>query len=515
MISELEKSTKILTTELSLELRSSKMSAGLTNSDSISRLQNEGDRYTRKIEQEKRRIQELETQIGNLTASIERSRRKRGDARGNKSSSVQIKKDVRLLENKLDKGLIRYNDSLSNNKDLREKIENARRDRMVFDGIYKKLERQLHEKKKVLALIIEESNDAYEARDKSQAEMQALKQRADKEQAEFEVEYQELGKLIEADRTIKDRQMLGNQASADNSEADIGHRGNLSMTQESNLKRKVARGAWNIAKDKAQMHLSSEKVQSYEEAFQQIQKATGITDIDELVTKFVEAEDKNFSLFNFVNELNSEIERLEMLIADVKSQIETFKGQGMNTDNQRKKILHDLDGGLQRTEAKADEYEELYQAAMKTINQLKTGIHSIFTRIGCNTTSVEEMLGNQGVTESNMMQYLGIIEQRTSEILQTHALNQTASGGGAMPMGGGGAMLAANIRQGGAAAAAAAGARKIQVQPPGLDDLSSEESDAEDDERPLTRDELTQKTLRGISKKDTIARAQRGKPKAN
>jgi hypothetical protein len=92
---------------------------------------------------------------------------------------------------------------------------------------------------------------------------------------------------------------------------------------------------------------------------------------------------------------------------------------------------------------------------------------------------VEEMLGNQGVTESNMMQYLGIIEQRTSEILQTHALNQTASGGGAMPMGGGGAMLAANIRQGGAAAAAAAGARKIQVQPPGLDDLSSEESDAE------------------------------------
>jgi predicted nucleic acid-binding Zn-ribbon protein len=56
--------------------------------DSISRLQNEGDRYTRKIEQEKRRIQELETQIGNLTASIERSRRKRGDARGNKGSSV-------------------------------------------------------------------------------------------------------------------------------------------------------------------------------------------------------------------------------------------------------------------------------------------------------------------------------------------------------------------------------------------------------------------------------------------
>lgn len=37
---------------------------------------------------------------------------------------------------------------------------------------------------------------------------------------------------------------------------------------------------------------------------------------------------------------------------------------------------------------------------------------------------MEEMLGNQGVTESNMMQYLGIIEQRTGEILQAYAASQ-------------------------------------------------------------------------------------------
>merc|ERR1719162_1961136 len=481
----------------------------MTDSDTIARLQNEGDRYTRKIEQEKRRIQELEMQIGNLTGKIEQSRVKRGDSRGNKSSSAQIKKEVKMLENKLDKGLIQYNESLSNNKNLREKIENARRDRVVFDGIYKKLERQLHEKKKLLALIIEESNEAYESRDKAQSEMQALKGRADKEQAKFEVEYQELGKLIESDRTIKDKQSQNPALMDDTCDEDGSHRGNLSMSQEASLKRKVARGAWNIAKDKAQMHLSSEKVQSYEEAFQQIQKATGITDIDELVTKFVEGEDKNFSLFNYVNDQNSDIEKIEMNISDTKSQIETFKGQGMNTDNQRKKILHDLDGGLQRTEAKADEYEELYQAAMKTINQLKTGIHSIFTRIGCATTSVEEMLGNQGVTESNMMQYLGIIEQRTSEILQTHALNQTAGGEGGALLGPG--AMAASMRQGGGAMGN--GKSKIQVNPPGLEDLSSEESDAEDDERPLTIDELKQKTLRVISKKETVARAQRGKPK--
>ena len=34
------------------------------------------------------------------------------------------------------------------------------------------------------------------------------------------------------------------------------------------------------------------------------------------------------------------------------------------------------------SQGKADEYEGRYQTAMKTINQLKSGIHSIFSRIG-------------------------------------------------------------------------------------------------------------------------------------
>lgn len=34
-----------------------------------------------------------------------------------------------------------------------------------------------------------------------------------------------------------------------------------------------------------------------------------------------------------------EIEKLEEQISDIKAEIEKYKGQGVNTDNQRKKIL--------------------------------------------------------------------------------------------------------------------------------------------------------------------------------
>lgn len=48
---------------------------------------------------------------------------------------------------------------------------------------------------------------------------------------------------------------------------------------------------------------------------------------------------------------------------------------------------------------------------------MRVGIESVFDRVGCNTEMVPELIGSTGVTESNMMHYLGVIEQRTNEVL--------------------------------------------------------------------------------------------------
>ncbi len=49
----------------------------------------------------------------------------------------------------ISQALVKFNESLAMNKNLRERIDTLRRERVVFDSIYKKLERELHEKKKV------------------------------------------------------------------------------------------------------------------------------------------------------------------------------------------------------------------------------------------------------------------------------------------------------------------------------------------------------------------------------
>jgi hypothetical protein len=71
----------------------------------------------------------------------------------------------------------------------------------------------------------------------------------------------------------------------------------------------VAISSWAAGglKDKT----TSQNKINYAQSIAKIQEVTGLTDIQEIINKFLEAEEQNFSLFNYMNEINMEIERLE------------------------------------------------------------------------------------------------------------------------------------------------------------------------------------------------------------
>jgi chromosome segregation ATPase len=419
---------------------------------------------------------------------------RKGGVDASKQNVEATQKQIRILENRLDKALQKFNEAIAANRSLREQIDTLRRERVVFDDIYRKLENELQQKKKEMANIIEQANAAYEARDSAQAQMAALKQQADKEHQEFEKEWKELGRLIENDKKMKEfmRQRHKQQ--------EIETRGDMSQQQEEAMKKKVNKNAWGIAKDKAAINLNIEKVQSYEEAFAKIQAATGISDIDELVQVFINAEDQNFSLFNYANELSGDIEKLEQQISEYKAELEQLKGTGGGgrEDAQKQKVLASLEEKWNSLDKKADHYEHKYKKSVDTVTSVRGGVQSIFNRLGC---APPDAAGNTTtVTESNMMQYLGIIEQRTNEILQLYAALQEGNESEEDP----------------APVEKPRGPTSNQLQiklPSTVEDYSDEEDDDDDDDqRPFTREELKQKCTRGINKKQQEKKG-RGRPK--
>lgn len=68
------------------------------------------------------------------------------------------------MQNRLDKALVKFNSTLADNAKIRETIDHLRSERIIFENIYKKLEKQLIDFKRKIGGVIEESTQAYDAR---------------------------------------------------------------------------------------------------------------------------------------------------------------------------------------------------------------------------------------------------------------------------------------------------------------------------------------------------------------
>jgi hypothetical protein len=77
------------------------------------------------------------------------------------------------------------------------------------------------------------------------------------------------------------------------------------------LKLRLQKWTTNNKEKKNLMDMYVRNVKIIEDAFEQIKDATGISSIEEIVTTFIKAEEQNYSLYNYVNMLNSEIDMID------------------------------------------------------------------------------------------------------------------------------------------------------------------------------------------------------------
>jgi hypothetical protein len=84
-------------------------------------------------------------------------------------------------------------------------------------------------------------------------------------------------------------------------------------------------------------------VRVIEDAFEQIKDASGISNIEEIVTTFIKAEEQNYSLYNYVNMLNTETDTLEESNKDIKDQIGRILKRGELSEKERENLQQQLE----------------------------------------------------------------------------------------------------------------------------------------------------------------------------
>jgi len=362
------------------------------------------------ISEEEQKHEDLDSKIKTLQQMIYSEKQKMGGINATHEGYMHIQKQIRILENRLDKANQKFNDAMSHNNKLKAQIDSLRRERVIFENIYKRLEGELRKRREEMAKKIEEANTAYEKRDVAQEGTNRLRQEADKNKEEMEKMMEELKGQFQ-----KDSQMLALQSrKAEEKEGDrMGH---TKEDESPKMRAEEPFAAWGTGSKSSVQDVAKEYA-AYRQAFAQIEAATKITKIEDLVEKFEKAEQENFELFKFVNQLCAEIEKLESQIKDMQKQIQLYEGQELNQEKTSEKIRRDEEE-LAKIELKAESYESKYQKSLKTLNSMKAIIENLFTTLECHKNVSPELLGAHGVTESNIMAYIGAIEQRREEMFQ-------------------------------------------------------------------------------------------------
>ncbi|XP_040271538.1 outer dynein arm-docking complex subunit 1 [Bufo bufo] len=444
------------------------------------------DELEEQLASEKQTIADLDQEIKSWEKKISNQRKQiRGSSgSGSAKQNNQTQNNVKVMENRLDRALTKFNLQLAKNSKMREDIDILRIERSRFDQLYKRLEKELLQTRKEIGTVIDESSAAYDARDEAQTKMLQMKEKAEKDLNQHTAEIKELQRVIDHDRRLKE--FMGTK------------------TQERSVSEEVLDARRRREKEEQERKKrdpTEDTIETYEQAFQQIQSVTGEDNLDILVNRFIEVEDRNFALFNYVNEQNNEIERLTEQITEIKREIEEFKAQGVRLEQEHRSILKNIEGKQEEAVKQVDGYQQQLKGVMKILDQLKSGIDSLFKKINCDRSVLDEMLGtSSSIREANIMQYLGLIEQKTNELLAAQSFLDSKNYDKPYDPQETARVLLGQLVD--------LHPPVFEIQPPGTGDEYDSDSDsptADEEERPLTQAELRERIMRGVLKKEMKA----------
>lgn len=128
-------------------------------------------------------------------------------------------------------------------------------------------------------------------------------------------------------------------------------------------------------------------MRNYQEIFSKLKEETNAQDVNEMVKNFVEHEDTNYSLFNYLNVLSDEVEnytfmhllnkyikKLESLTKQKKKlQNEIEKHRKSEEDQRDPKLIKvkQIQAEIETSKTKKVKYEDKHKDLMKIINALK------------------------------------------------------------------------------------------------------------------------------------------------
>ncbi|XP_026935835.1 outer dynein arm-docking complex subunit 1 isoform X2 [Sagmatias obliquidens] len=322
---------------------------------------------------------------------------------------IKSQRRVKILEDQLDRVTCRFDNQLVRNATLREELDLLQIERNRYLNVDHKLQKELQLLRDTVRTLMVSSTSAYTIREEAKAKLGMLRERAEKEVAQNDTEVQIL------QRQIAHLEQLHRFLELKNSDRQPDP---AIVEKREQRAREVAEGLRKTSQEKL--------VLRYEDALKKLSQLTGESDPDLLVEKYLELEERNFAEFNFINEQNSELERLQEEIKEMQEALESGRRSEEDRRSRQEQQLAELQQRVDEVHTEAENLEARFQNFRGQLEKLKTDIQHLFTRAQCDSTVIDDLLGvKTHMRDRDIGLFLGLIEKRLVELLTVQAFLET------------------------------------------------------------------------------------------
>ncbi|NXH17382.1 CCD63 protein, partial [Bucco capensis] len=371
------------------------------------------DHYDSVIRERKAQLAELDKQILELEKMIARQQERIAKLKQEKDSKC-LQKQIETLEGQLNNATVRFDTSLARNKQLQEEIESLRIHKAIYDNFYGKIHKKLEEQKERMCSAIEQCIQTSEQQMEAQARMSDIQKWNKEDTFRYNVEMQKQER--EADEEAKLKSFM------------------ISKWTDRSMLEEQAKNVKALKASQRSKQCQWESFESWRVALKCLLELAEDTDLGRLLDDYARREEKKLSCFSYAINLNNDVEKREQSIKDLQSEISALTTDQKCRERSRFQVLKELEDKLMETTKEADWYEEKFKENSKLLGQLKSGMEALLKIINCDDVKLMQEIGeNKQITDLNLKQIFGLVEEKTNELLLMDAVLRNTLAEGSDP----------------------------------------------------------------------------------
>lgn len=315
-----------------------------------------------------------------------------------------LTRKIRLLENRLDKSLIKFNEAVSIKKTYEQIVKRLREERVGFDNQLAAIERTLRAKDHDYQELLKMSHDANHAKEVAKKELQDFKTAFDEERRQKDRELTERKAYVQA--KVEQTQKLERKEKQlrQQEQEEARQRADEDQSFQASGKRNLALTG---GRDMGSSAEEEERLAQYEAAFRAIKDATGVADVQDVLQKFVSQEDTHRSLQAMVRESQARIDQLNIEKAELVSRLEELRYSGSGQLGSRR-IVEEFEIHLNEANNQTRVNAEKYESLAKLLISVKGGVEHLIEKLSV----FRSEMAPPPVTDDTLVEALKHCEQK-------------------------------------------------------------------------------------------------------